>query len=58
MPLVRIIYITIVVATVAIRTVILVRNWQLYRREGEEGLRAESRQGAVEKMTKQIRGGY
>lgn len=58
MPIIRIIYITIVVATVAIRTVILVRNWQLYRREGEEGLRAESRQVAVDRMTKQIKGGY
>ena len=58
MPVVRILYITIVVATVAIRAVILVRNWQLYRREGEEGLRAESKQAAVDRMTRQIGGGY
>jgi hypothetical protein len=58
MPVIRILYITAVTATVILRVVIFVRSWQIHRREGEEGLRADDKRNAVERMTKQIRGGY
>lgn len=59
MPIIRTLYITAVAATVIIRVVILVRSWQIHRSEGEEGLRADDKRNAVERMTRQIRrGGY
>ena len=57
MPIIRIAYIAAVAATVILRVVIFVRSWQIHRREGEEGLRADEKRHAVERMTKQIRGG-
>lgn len=58
MPVIRTLYIAAVAATIALRVVIFVRSWQIHRREGEEGLRADDRRNAVDKMTRQVRGGY
>lgn len=58
MPVIRFLYIVVVAATVIFRVAIFVRSWQIHRREGEEGLRADDKRSAVERMTRQIRGGY
>lgn len=58
MPVMRVVYITLLAATIAVRVVILIRNIQIYRRDGEEGLHIEGKRAAIDRMKRQTHGAY